>query len=391
MRSIKLQFFLFYGSFAAVQPYLALYLKQRGLSESELGYAVGISGLALMLSPAVVALLADTKARSSQLIFVCHAIALLALGAFLGSRSFWALTLSYLAMQMALSAMMPLGDAIAFGYRRSQIERGQAGAPYSSFRIWGTVGFLLVLLLLFFPLRHWGNLYLALGCGGLCYAGGALNARFLPVGFGAQVRKERKGLPTTEAARALFGAGSLGFSVALFLLMCSSAGYHTMYPLYLADTLGLPTYWIGLVTAFGVVVEVALLRVLPRLQARWGLRTLMLAGAGIAALRFGLMYAFPSLAVAIGTQIFHGPMICAMMVLPLIYIDELADASNRNSVQGVYTMVVVGGSRLVGTALSGHVAEYDQRLVYLFLSVVAVIAWAILARWFRPGRRMGET
>ena len=37
MRAIHFQFFLLYGSFAAVQPYLPILLKERGLSPEEIG------------------------------------------------------------------------------------------------------------------------------------------------------------------------------------------------------------------------------------------------------------------------------------------------------------------------------------------------------------------
>jgi PPP family 3-phenylpropionic acid transporter len=110
----------------------------------------------------------------------------------------------------------------------------------------------------------------------------------------------------------------------------------------------------------------------------------MLGGVALTVLRFGLMYALPTLWVAVGAQVFHGAMICSMLVIPPNYVNGLADESNRNSIQGVYTMLVMGSSRFVGTAAAGHVAGVDQRLIYLMCAGLAVVAFGLLWKGFRP-------
>ncbi len=389
MRSLYAQFFLLFGSFAAVQPYIALFFKERGLNEEQIGYALGMSGWAIMLSPAVVTLIADTKVSPSRLLAGLSVLSATAVTAMMMSESYWMLVGCYFAMTLCTTAMMPLLDGVTFGVQRLQRENGEEALEYSRVRVWGTFGYVGILAFLFFPIRMTGDISLPIWAGALCYCIFFVNTLFLPERGKRELEKRAKGLPTGDAVRALFGRKTALFSLAMFLLLCASAAYHTMYPVYLVEDLGLPRHWVGIVILSGALVEVFCILGLTRLEKRWGLRVVMLSCVGLTVLRFVLMYAFPVLLVAVGAQVFHGAMICAMMVIPPNFVNGLASESNRNSIQGVYTMLVIGSSRFVGTAVSGHVAGVDQRLVYAFCAGLAVVAFALLWKGFRPEEGCG--
>lgn len=384
MRSLNAQFFLLSGSFAAVQPFIALLFKERGLNEEQIGYALGISGWAIMLSPAVITLIADTRVSPSRLLAGLSVLAASSVIAMLMSTGYWMLVGCYFAMTLCVTAIMPLLDGVTFGVQRLQRERGELPLEYSRVRVWGTYGYVGVLALLFFPIRMTGDVSLSIWAGVGCFCALFLNTFFLPQRGKRELSKRAKGLPTGDAVRALFGRKAVLFSVSMFLLLCASAAYHTMYPVYLVEDIGVARHWLGVVILSGALVEVFCILGLTRFEKRWGLRSVMLGCVALTVLRFGLMYAFPVMLVAVGAQIFHGAMICAMMVIPPNIVNGLANESNRNSIQGVYTMLVIGSSRFVGTALSGHVAAVDQRLIYLFCAGLSLAAFALLWKGFRP-------
>lgn len=384
MKSLKLQYFLLFGTFAAVQPYVALLFKERGLDAEEIGYAIGASGWAIMLSPALMTLLADTRFQPRKVVAgLCVGTALSLLGVVL-SESYWALTIFYFLHSLGVTALIPLQDGITFGYQKMQVERGELPVPYSQVRVWGTFGYVGLLVAMFYPIKLSGEVGWAMWGGILSFCLLFTNTFWMPNRGRREVAKRARGLPTGDAAKALFGKGMFVFSLAMFLLLCCSAAYHTMYPVFLTEDLGLAKHWIGIVIMSGALLEVFFILSLPRLEKRWGVRNLMLVGVVATVARFALMFAYPNLWVAIGTQIFHGPMICAMMVIPPNVINGLATESNRNSIQGVYTMLIVGTSRFVGTALSGHVGMIEQRAVYLLCLALAVAALGLLWVGFRP-------
>lgn len=384
MRSLNAQFFLLFGSFAATQPYIALLFKDRGMGAQQIGYAVGISGWAIMLSPALVTLVADTRVSPARLLALLSLLAACGTAVLVMSTSYWMLLGSYFATTLCMTAMMPLLDGITFGTQRLQREQGLVPLEYSRIRVWGTYGYIGLLALLFYPIRSTGEVSWAIWMGFLCFCISFGTSWLLPHRGKREFAKRSKGLPTGEAVKALFGGKMVVFSVAMFLLLCASSAYHTMYPVFLAEDLGLPRHWVGIVILSGALVEVACILALTRLQRRWGVRTLMLGGVALTVARFGLMFAFPNVWMAVGAQVFHGAMICAMMVIPPSFVNGLSTESNRNSIQGVYTMLVIGTSRFVGTALSGHVAAVDQRLVYLLCATLALAAFGLLWKGFWP-------
>lgn len=385
MRSIKFQYFLLFGSFAAVQPYLPLLLRERGLDDLQLGYVMGAAGWAIMLSPIVVTLLADTGMQPRRLMAVCYGVAGAALFALMASsHSAWSLLTSYFVYSLATTAMVPLQDGVMFGYQKAQQEAGLPTPGYEAARVWGTYGYIAVLIGIFLPMQLGGGLSVAMAGGVLCIGLGLANAYALPDRGRRETAKRARALPTAAAMKVLFGRENLHFSLGMFLLLACSAGYHTMYPLFLTENLGLGESYVGIVIMSGALVEIFYIFWLGRWQRRWGLRALMLAGVAATVLRFALMYGAPNLSMAIGTQLLHGAMICAMMVIPPMYINRFADESNRHSAQGVYTVMIVGTSRFAGTALSGHVAAWGMREVFLMCAVLAAAALLLMWRGFRP-------
>jgi len=378
VRSLKLQFFLLYGSVAASQPFIALYLIERGMGASEVGFAVGMSGWAIMLSPVLVTLLADTRWRPRVVVAAVCGAASLALGAMLLSEGFWSLTAFFFLYSLGFVAVMPLLDGISFGLQEFQAECGARVSSYSAVRVWGTYGYIALHLLLFYPVLSTEGLALPMWTAALCTVLLAINALWLP-DRGSPETSSRAGLPTRAAFYALFSGRMLAFSAGIFFLQCCSAAYHTMYPVFLVEYLSLETHWVSIVLIFGAFIEVLFILLVPKFQARWGASALMRLFVALALLRFGLMYLFPNLWVGVGTQLLHGPMICAMMILPPIIVNGAANESSRYSIQGVYTMVILGSSRLLGTAVSGLVGEVDQNKVNLMCAGLCLAAFLLLA------------
>ena len=385
MRTLKLQYFLLFGSFAAVQPYVALLLMDRGMGPAEVGYALGVAGWAIMLSPALVTLAADTRMQPRRLVTLLCAVTALALGAMLWGGSHWALVGCFFVYSLAVTAMLPLQDGVVFGYQKQLEEEGRPGLEYNKVRVWGTYGYMALLALLFYPVREFGRVEVAFVFGMVCIGVLLVNSLLLPERGRRETAKRAK-LPTSESLQTLLRGRTGLFSLGMFLLLMASAAYHTMYPVFLVEDLGVEKHWVGIVVLSGALGEVFFIHALSGWQKRWGMRAVMLAGIALTLLRFGLMYAFPNAVVAIGTQVFHGAMICAMMVIPPAFLNGLASASNRNSIQGVYTMLIVGTSRLVGTALSGHVAAAGQREVYLLCFGLTAAAFAVMWAGLRTER-----
>ncbi|MEX0885946.1 MAG: MFS transporter, partial [Phycisphaeraceae bacterium] len=199
------------------------------------------------------------------------------------------------------------------------------------------------------------------------------------------------GLPTLAAARAMLEPSMLVFLVAVWLCMLAKAAYYAFFPLYLTRQLGVPMQWVGLILSVGVLIEIFFMLGFGRLLRLLGLRGLMAVGAACDALRLALLFAYPNIYVAVGTQVFHGMSVLVVHVAPQIYLNHRAGERYRSSMQGLYCVAVLGSGQILGAALGGLVAQGTSLVTVFGLgAALGVAAAALFAIAFRDRPAMAE-
>jgi MFS family permease len=152
----------------------------------------------------------------------------------------------------------------------------------------------------------------------------------------------------------------------------------SFFPLYLTDTVGVAQHWIGPISMVGVVFEIFFVLGFSWFLRRWGFKQLIIVGMLCMSLRMLILALSPSLAVVVCTQLVHGMAVIATAVAPVMYLNQQASDSDRNSIQGLYTMVIAGTSRMAGSFLAGYVAKASLATVFLYSSVLTFAAACVL-------------
>ena len=393
MRRLQTQFFVSYAIFGCIGPLLPVYLKEvKGFTETELGYNQALTSLATVLSPILVTLLADMRMDPRRILGVSFIVS---------ACSFYALSLvtgvvpallCYTIHSLAFMPTVALQDGYYFTLAKQQ--DGLAATQYSKVRVWGTIGFIVPSLVLYFLLKRDPDLNVVLWCAVACGVFSALHAQRLPelahTGEGRGALEVKRRLPSGEALTALIGPKGRFFLLSMFLAYAASTAYHTFFPVYLRSVVGVDSADIGLIINLGVFLEIFYILALEKLRRRFGMRALMIAGMSAMVFRLSMLALFPSVTTALVTQIFHGLEICAVFVLPVMYLNQLASDRFRNSIQGVYTMLVIGGSRGLSGIVAGRIAEVDYRLMFACGAALALVSVAILWGFFRPADDRGD-
>ena len=386
--AIKLHYVLAYAVLGAHLPYLPIYLNQLNFDRAQIGWVSAVFGVGVLLAPPILGALADRVTSNRLLIGVCYAIGAAALLVMALVESFGALLVAYTIYSLGFAAMMPLLDGLTFARHAEQTDQGRPADPYPSVRIWGTVGFMLPALGLFFPLKA------AETCRPAIYGSAAIAATgFLLCWMLPRPARQLAGavgrLPTAEAMRALWRSPVRHFVASVFLLSLSVAMFYSFFPLY-AEELGIASEWVGLVIILGVVAEwLLMMRARPVLRVL-GTRGVLAFGAGGMAVRLGLLALLPLIPVVVASQIFHAPLVLALYLVGPMYLNVKASESFRNSMQGLYMMLCFGVGRLVGATVGGYVAKLvdvpegsllDLRIVMGLASVLSLIAtvWLLVA------------
>jgi len=397
-RSVKLQYFIAYAVMGSLMPFLSVLLKQQGLDEAQIGYAMGASSLAILLTPVVVTLLADSRHDSRRLVAAVFAVSSIALAALRFVHGFWPTVVLLCLHSLAYVAMIPLQDGLNFAVQRHREAAGHPVTPYHKIRVWGTLGFILPSILLFGLLREGGVVDASLIAATAFCLLGLVNSLRLPdpriyVAESTPHATASSQLPTAAAGRALLRRPVLVFCVGMMLSHIASSAYYGFFPLYLTEVVGVEERWIGPIFNAGVVLEIGYMLSFGWLINRLGFKRFMIVGIICMGLRMALLAAYPSAVVAVGSQAIHGMVVLAMQVAPAMYLNRQAGDQYRSSIQGLYTMAVAGTSRVAGSLIAGQLAQ--DSLLHLFgyaaaLSLVAAALFLFAFRYDSPFTIEGE-
>lgn len=380
---LKLHYALVYSVLGAYLPYLPVYLNELGFSDTAIGWVVGVYGLAVLASPVVLTAAADRLASNRVLIGGGFALAALMLGAMTMTQQLAGIVLTFLLFSLGFTALIPLSDGLYFATMRRRREHGATTTPYHRVRIWGSIGFIAPSIVLFGVLGYLDvSTRAAILLAGACAAAGALNSIALPRGSSEQAGRGGSSLPTAQAWRTLSGPRTFAFIGSLFLMFMAIAVFYTFYPRYLQE-LGIDTRWLGLIVNIGVVVELGFMAGSGWLLRGIGLRGMMLMGALCMVVRLGLLWAVPSVPVALLTQVLHGPIVLSLYVVPPMYLNHKAAPQFRNSIQGLSSLLCYGIARLLGSVLAGYVAVWGLREVFAFGTILSAGAMVWLLAGFR--------
>jgi PPP family 3-phenylpropionic acid transporter len=325
-------------------------------------------------------MLADMAVPARALLVALFSIAGAALAGLAGAHGFGPILLFYSLHYFALAPVFPLQDGVHFAAQARRKALGLAEVPYHAVRVYGTIGYIVPAGALYFWLRAGGSMTPILWCGLLaCTVAAAYALLLLPTAPPPPREQSRARLPTAAAARALREPHVLVFCVAMLLLHVSSQAYYPFFPLHLTERSGVPIRDIGLITHVGTIGEIAYMFGFGWITRAMSVRRLMYVGALALAVRFLLLAAFPQAGVAIGTQLVHGLTVLVLGVVPPIFLNQHAADEYRNSIQGLYTMAVVGGGKVIGSQVFGRLAE-QQGIAAAFnvAAVVCLVATGLL-------------
>jgi len=402
VRSIKYQYFLGYGVMGCIAPYMSVYLAYRGLDDRQIGLVMSLGGLSVLLTPAMMSLLADLKLEHRVLLRSVFLGAATALGLMLTSAGFWWLLPTFWLWSLSISPVMSMTDGLLFSARGRRDDAGVPTPPYHRIRVFGTMGFIAPSFVLYWLMdaSDPAAVRLALGCGIAVALLACANTFFLPHTHGpvagprpqAEVPDPRppagkdKGLPTVLALRCMLQPDIALFCAAMWLVQIVASAYYTFYPLYLTRVIGLQDQWLGLISSVGVVLEIGYMLAFGWLLKKLGVRWLMTLGVLGVCVRMAMLGFVPTLAVAVGSQLLHGLTVLALFVLPPLYLNHRAEPRFCNSIQGLYAMIVLGTGRITGSILAGQIAgawDGDILKVFTITAGIAAAALLIFALFFR--------
>lgn len=363
-------FYFFYFSFVgAMAPYWGLYLKSLGYAAFQIGVLMSLLQVMRMFAPNVWGHLAD---RSGQRVPIVQAATLVCLIAYLGvfvGQSFWWMFAVMSLISFFWSAPLPLVEATTLTHLGEHTER------YGRIRLWGSIGFILVVLGLGSALDHyavglvpWVVLGLLIGIW--------LTSRLIPEAVVPHAGQDHT--PLTEVLR----RPQVWALLAAAVLMAAAHGpYYTFFTIHLVEA-GYSKTVAGWMWALGVICEIGVFLLMPRVLRQVRVETVFLLTLLTAALRFlAIGWWVDRLPVLIIAQALHALSFGAYHAAAMALVHRHFRGRIQARGQALYNSLAFGvggtaGSLYAGAAWDSLGAAWSFSLgASLAALALAVFAW----------------
>ncbi len=366
-------YFFYFAVVGALVPYWGVYLKSLGYSSQDVGVISAIILATRILAPNFWGWLADCTGERLKIIRYSSFLATIVFAGVLLDERYWWLVLVVSCYTFFWHAVLPQFEVITLGYLAGNYHK------YSQIRLWGSVGFIAAVI-------------------GLGIVFDALPIKFLPlfilsfltlIWLSGLSLEDKSGNKNTEISEGFLSIVAqpvvLCFLVASFLLQLSHGPYYTFYTLYLVENYDYSGVATGLLWALGVMAEVVIFIIMPRLMGNFKLRYLFLVALLVTGFRWLLIGCFASsLVVLLFAQLLHA---CSFGLAHSVSIELVRNyfkGGHQGQGQALYSSFSFGAGGALGALIGGLLWDYSAPLTFFFSSVTALLAFALCYRWLHP-------
>ena len=361
-------YFFYFAFIGAFSPYFALYLQSLGHSAWNISVLLSLMQVMRLVAPNLWSWLADRVGSKAPIVRVAAAMCLVGFASFFVTTGFTGMFLGMTFLAFFWSASLPLVEALTLEHLKLQAER------YGIIRLWGSVGFIATVLgigalLDALPIDSllWGCMILLVGifaCSLTLSEPTAVTVTKISAPLGVTLR-----LPQVLALLA-----------ACFLMSAAHGPLYVFYSIHLVDHC-YGKALVGGLWALGVVAEIMVFLLMPRLLRRYSLRTILLASFACAVMRFlmiGWGVEFPSILLL--AQLLHGATFGAYHAAAVAALHRWFPALQQARAQALYGSVSFGAGGMLGGLLSGQTwdvfgAGWTFSLGALFALAGLLLVW----------------
>lgn len=369
---LGLFFAAYFAAVGVIALYLALYLEWRGLTAFEIGLVLAMMQGMRVIGPNLWGWLADhgnrrlTILRATALA-TCAAYAALAL-----PGGFAVIFAVLVVANFFITAQIPLAEAIVAAHLRHD---GQAARRYGRVRIWGSVGFIALVLAA-------GMLFDAAG---LRWQPALVVALLVLGAVAAFMLRERRVAEPQHArvsVRARLAEPRVRWFFASAALMVFAHGaYYTYFSIFLAQQ-GYSKTAIGFFWVVGVLVEVVFFYLQGRFFARFGIFPLLSASFVLAALRFFLIAEFADLwLLLLLAQTLHAASFAVHHSACVLTVQQWFPGAAAARGQALYISLGYGAGGMAGSLVAAALwTRLGAEAAFLASSAAAVLGWWAVQR-----------
>lgn len=362
-------YFFYFAFVGAFSPYFSLYLQDLRFSATDIAILMSMMQVMRIAAPALWGWLADRVGARVPIVRIAGFLSLLGFCGFFLTQAFDGMLLAMALMAFFWSAALPLVESVTFSHLGPQAE------GYGRIRVWGSIGFIVVVLGLgraldTLPITTilWTSCALLAGiliCAALLQEAPNFASAQPGAGLGDVLRRKE--------VRALLAA--------CFLMSAAHGVLYVFYSIFLVAN-GYDKTTVGVMWTIGVVAEILVFMLMSRVQLHFSLRGILLFSFAAAVLRFLLIgWGAESTTILVLAQVMHGATFGAFHSAAIAVIHRWFPGRLQSRGQALYGSVSFGAGGMVGGLVSGFVWDgFGPAWAFTLGAGVAGLGWLVLAR-----------
>jgi MFS transporter, PPP family, 3-phenylpropionic acid transporter len=358
---------MYFALVGGLSPYLALYLSEQGHSIERIGVLMALPQIVRIFAPPFWGWLADRTRRYGLLLKVSALANLGLMAALPGVADSYAGVFVLLSLlYFAGAAQGPIAEANALAIA------GADSGRYGKIRLWGSIGFLLAVVLV-------GPVLDALGTDRLPQVLTLIAAILLAVVWLLPETTPAVNRPGSAKVRDRLREPVVAlFFASAFLMMFAHAALYAFFSLYL-ERFGYSKTAIGLIWSIGVVAEIALFRVQKRLFERFGAARLLGTSLAVAMIRFALVAASGGgLLLILATQLLHAVTFGVHHSACMNYLQRWFEPRQQARAQALFITIAYGlGGTCGGIVASVLWTKIMPASAFWGAALASLLAWSV--------------
>ncbi len=357
-------YFFYFATLGVLVPYWSLYLQSLNFNAKEIGELLGILVGTKLIAPYIWGWIADHTG---------HRVRVIQIGSFMAAASFllvfrvesyWFMAGVMLLYSFFWNAVLPQYEVITMNHLGKDHHR------YSVIRSWGSIGFIMLVLLVGPLVDQYGPRVIL----------PILSFVFFAIWITGMLTPKDKGhhVSNGDSVEKILQTVKRPEVIALFtvcfLMQFSHGAYYAFFSIYLEGH-GYSKTIIGQYWALGVLAEVVVFLFMVKLMKRYGAKKLLVASLVIASIRWVLtaFYVDSWWIVAI-SQTMHAATFGLYHAVAIYYIHHYFTGKLQGRGQALYSSMSFGAGGALGSVMSGYSWDlFGSTTTYLLASLSVFI------------------
>ena len=365
-------YFFYFASLAVLVPYWGLYLQWEGFSAREIGELTAILLATRIVAPNIWGWIADHHGQRMRIVRLASLLGAISFSAIFFSNSYLWIAGVLFCFSFFWNASLPQFEATTLQHL------GEHTHHYSKIRLWGSVGFIIIVAGLGILLEYFdANIvpYVML----LSLFAIWLVSLTVPESSSRHLSLEHQPLLSI-----LKRPEVIAFLSICVLVQISHGPYYTFYTIYL-EQYNYSRSIIGQLWALGVVAEIIVFLFMHHWLPRFGLRLVLLVSLLLSTLRWLIIGFYPdSMILLLIAQCLHAASFGSFHAAAITWIHHYFTGKNQGRGQALYSSIGFGAGGAIGSLLSGYFwISPGPTATFSMAALATLIAFFIGLRWLK--------